>query len=326
MNKVELTDILKKKRAHRALLYGCGFQCQGFSIQGAMKGMKDKRSDTLKGAHRFVEKVLPDIVLLENVKNFTAKKFNKARSKLRKGLKKIGYKVRERVLNTSDYGLPQHRERYYLVAIQQDRMPAAANRFRRPRRQPKQPLRRFIDLNFEGEVPQGYTHSRNWKLVSEKIQTVWKNEKGPFVADLNTSPSFGISVRRGEAMTITKSHAASRSYWIVVKDRDGSLRTRVLRPEDLQVLQGWKRTDHFGCLEDDQKQLSAALGNAMSRNVLVAIFEDLMPLVKEDVRNLNILQSITGKKLKIKGKGPLVMDGKTWLPVKGKKNKWVLKR
>ena len=127
-------------------------------------------------------------------------------------------------------------------------------------------------------------------------------------------------------MAITRSHAASKSYWIIVRNKDGSLRTRVLRPEDLQVLQGWKRTDHFGCLEDDQKQLSAALGNAMSRNVLVAIFENLMPLVKEDVRNLNILQSITGKKLKIKGKGPLVMDGKTWLPVKGKKNKWVLKR
>ena len=89
MNKVKLKDILKKKRAKRALLYACGFQCQGFSIQGAMKGMKDKRSDTLKGAHRFVEKVLPDIVLLENVKNFTAQKFWKARLELPTMLNKL---------------------------------------------------------------------------------------------------------------------------------------------------------------------------------------------------------------------------------------------
>jgi DNA (cytosine-5)-methyltransferase 1 len=329
MNKVKLNDVYNNKRLKRALFYACGFQCQGFSIQGSMKGMKDSRSDTLKGAHRFVKKVLPDIVLLENVKNFTAVKFSKARAKLKTMLKKKGYKVRETILNTSDYGVPQHRERYYLVAIHRARLPCTAHEFRWPPRQPKRRLHRFIDLNFEGEVPSGYTHLRNWELVKEKIQTVWKDEKGPFVADLNTSPSFGISVRRGESMTITKNHAASKSYYIIVRDkwpREGSLRMRNLQPADLQVLQGWKRNYHFGPLEDNQKQLSAALGNAMSRNVVVAIFKTLVPLVKEDVRGLAVKESFIGKKYSLKGKGPLVMNGKTWLPVKGKKNKWILKQ
>ena len=89
MNKAKLNDVLKKKRPKRALMYACGFQCQGFSKQGSMRGMKDTRSDTLKGAHRFVENVLPDIVVLENVRHFTAQKFSKARLKLRTMLTKI---------------------------------------------------------------------------------------------------------------------------------------------------------------------------------------------------------------------------------------------
>jgi hypothetical protein len=124
---------------------------------------------------------------------------------------------------------------------------------------------------------------------------VWKKEKGPFFSDLNTSQSFGISVRCGEAMTITKSHTATRSYWIVVKDKDGSLRTRSLRSDDLKVLQGWKRNHNFGCLEVEETQLSVALGNAMSRNVLVAIFKTLMPLVAEDVSNLFWKDSVRTK-------------------------------
>ena len=313
MNKVKLKNVYNKKRAKRALVYACGFQCQGFSIQGSMKGMKDSRSDTLKGAHRFVEKVLPDIVLLENVKNFVAAKFSKAKAKLRTLLKQKGYKVRETILNTSDYGLPQHRERYYLVAINRARLPATANQFKWPAHQPKRRLHRFIDLNFEGEVPSGYTHLRNWELVKDKVQTVWKKEKGPFVVDLNTSPSFGISVRRGESMTITKCHAASKSYYIIVrdKDKDRSLRMRNLQPADLQVLQGWKRNYNFGPLEDDQKQLSVALGNAMSRNVVVEIFKRLVPLVKEDVGNWTL---------------PVVMDGQTKKQKNGPKNKWILKQ
>jgi DNA-cytosine methyltransferase len=155
MHKVKLKDVLQKRRQGRGMLYACGFNCQGFSIQGSQKGMKDERSDTLKSAYRFIANVLPDIVLLENVKNFTAPKFAKARSKLQRMLIKKGYKVKDRVLDTRDHGLPQHRERYYLVAIRRDRMQATAKRLRWPRPQPKRPLHRLIDLNFEEKFQKG---------------------------------------------------------------------------------------------------------------------------------------------------------------------------
>lgn len=62
----------------------------------------------------------PKYSLIENVKNLTQKKFKVAYDKILKDLDKLGYNTYAKVLNAKDYGIPQNRERVYIVCIRKD--------------------------------------------------------------------------------------------------------------------------------------------------------------------------------------------------------------
>lgn len=112
-------DITKIKNkgipAHDILC--AGFPCQPFSISGKQNGFEHPSGKLFYQIIRIARYHKPRVILLENVKNLSAHDDGKTITEIRKQLNKIGYDVYDYVLVASDFGIPQARERLYIVAL-----------------------------------------------------------------------------------------------------------------------------------------------------------------------------------------------------------------
>lgn len=98
-----------------------GFPCQDISVAGKQKGInKDTRSGLLYDALRIIRYKKPKYAIAENVKNLVGKRFKKDFYKLLEELEEMGYNNYWKVLNAKDYGIPQNRERVFIVSIRKD--------------------------------------------------------------------------------------------------------------------------------------------------------------------------------------------------------------
>lgn len=93
-----------------------GVPCPPFSVAGKRLGSKDDR-DLFPAALKIVETCEPTVVMLENVRGLLDSMFDTYRTKIRRRLERAGYRVHWRLLNASDYGVPQLRPRSVLIAI-----------------------------------------------------------------------------------------------------------------------------------------------------------------------------------------------------------------
>ncbi len=97
-------------------LVAAGVPCPPFSIAGKQLGAKDER-DLFPAALRAIKEIKPRAVLLENVPGFAASKFEEYRTKLLGQLASLGYQPEWKILNASNFGVPQLRPRFVLVAL-----------------------------------------------------------------------------------------------------------------------------------------------------------------------------------------------------------------
>lgn len=96
-----------------------GVPCPPFSIAGKQLGENDER-DLFPEALRLVKELKPKAVMLENVRGLASAKFDEYRKKIIRELNAMGYEVCWDVLNASDYGVPQLRPRFLLVALKSE--------------------------------------------------------------------------------------------------------------------------------------------------------------------------------------------------------------
>lgn len=92
-----------------------GFPCQPFSISGKMKGFEDTRGTLIYNVFKIVEAKQPRILFLENVKQLIHHDNGKTISTILDGFKNLGYKMSYKILNASNFGVPQNRERIILI-------------------------------------------------------------------------------------------------------------------------------------------------------------------------------------------------------------------
>jgi len=92
-----------------------GFPCQPFSISGKMKGFEDTRGTLIYHIFEIIEKRNPKVVLLENVKHLVYHDNKKTLATIIQHLEELGYAVSKKVLNASDFGVPQNRERIIII-------------------------------------------------------------------------------------------------------------------------------------------------------------------------------------------------------------------
>ena len=105
-----------------------GFPCQAFSLAGKRQGFDDDYKGTCRGTlfldvARICEYHKPKIIFCENVKGLVMHDRGRTFKVISNTFEKLGYKVFSEVLNSKDFGVPQNRERIYIVAFRNDIAP-----------------------------------------------------------------------------------------------------------------------------------------------------------------------------------------------------------
>jgi len=140
------------KRDHSQLpdvdIYVCGFPCQSFSLMGKKRGTQDPRSNIMLHCIDVIKTKQPPVFILENVKNFKfiekGKPYNFLIDQLTNIIDEDGnpvYRVYADIYNTKDYGIPQNRERIYIIGIKHD---IQLQEYNKPPTLPMRPLDEFV--------------------------------------------------------------------------------------------------------------------------------------------------------------------------------------
>lgn len=120
---VTKVDILDIDEAVDLITYG--FPCQDISNAGKQKGFTDEdgnrtRSGLFFEALRIIDDYRPKFAIAENVKALVSKKFSEEFRIVLESLEEVGYNNYYAVLNAKDYGIPQNRERVFIISIRKD--------------------------------------------------------------------------------------------------------------------------------------------------------------------------------------------------------------
>ncbi len=131
-----------------------GFPCQPFSISGKQKGFDDTRGTLFFEICRVISFCKPRVVFLENVKHLVHHDHGNTLGVITSKLEKLGYKVSYKILNASDFGVPQNRERIIIIGYSKSKFD-----FEKVRKIPRRKLIEFLDSSgdFEYLEPSEYT-------------------------------------------------------------------------------------------------------------------------------------------------------------------------
>lgn len=115
----DITKIDAKEIPKHDLLVA-GFPCQSFSVNGKRGGFEDARGTLFFDVARVARHHQPKAIFIENVKGLISHDKGKTIDTMVKVLNDIGYRVDFEVLNSKHFGVPQNRERIFLIAVRED--------------------------------------------------------------------------------------------------------------------------------------------------------------------------------------------------------------
>lgn len=173
----EPQDITKWDKDIECDLIMHGSPCQDFSVAGkGAGGDKDSgtRSSLMYETLRIVEKLKPEIVIWENVKNLWSKKHQHNWENYVNRMSELGYDSAAKILNAKDYGIPQNRERLFTISVMTKRPTRFVKQFMFPE---PMPLEKKLKDVLEDEVDEKYYLSEE-QVNSFKAQTAKAQSKG----------------------------------------------------------------------------------------------------------------------------------------------------
>ncbi len=103
-------------------LFVGGSPCQSFSMVGKRKGLLDERGLLIFDFCRLIKEIEPKMFIYENVRGILNHDGGKTWQKIDQEFKKLGYKIYTGIMNSKDYGIPQNRERLFVVAFKDKRI------------------------------------------------------------------------------------------------------------------------------------------------------------------------------------------------------------
>jgi DNA (cytosine-5)-methyltransferase 1 len=113
----DITEINEEQIPSHDILCA-GFPCQAFSISGKQRGFEDTRGTLFFDIARIAKQHKPKMLFLENVKNFERHDHGRTLEIVLKNLSDLNYDSYYKVLDASNFGVPQKRERIYILAFQ----------------------------------------------------------------------------------------------------------------------------------------------------------------------------------------------------------------
>lgn len=245
INKIEITDLPAFD-----MLIG-GFPCQPFSMMGEERGFEDARgtlffriAEILK--YKIEQNEKPRVVVLENVRSLkTHNKGKTFKTILRILENDLGYKVFYDILNTANYGIPQTRNRTYIVCFAN-----ATADFSFPAKLPlNSTLQDLLEIDVDGKY-----------FLSDKIlPTILSDGTGGYKA----KSEIDLKIARPLCATMAKMHRACQDNYVTQNGR-----VRRLTPRECARLQGFN--DEFVIPVSDS-QAYKQFGNAVTVNVSRAV-------------------------------------------------------
>jgi DNA (cytosine-5)-methyltransferase 1 len=230
-----------------------GFPCQPFSIIGEGKGFNDIRGTLFFDIARILKEKKPKAFVLENVKRLVGHDDGKSLRRILRSLTGLGYTVDYKVLNALDYGLPQKRERVFIVGILDGSgiaWPEPLNSYK--------PLAEIL----EQDVPKKFYASdmivkkRHARHTPSHNPSIWHENKS---GNIGSYP-YSCALRAG----------ASHNYLLVNGDRR-------LTPREMLRLQGFP--DSFKIVVSDRDVRKQA-GNSLPVNVAKAVLLSLADVIE----------------------------------------------
>ncbi|MGE3800512.1 MAG: DNA cytosine methyltransferase [Candidatus Kapaibacterium sp.] len=237
---------------HHLLL--AGFPCQPFSIIGQRKGFEDARGTLFFEIARLLEAKRPAAFVLENVKLLVGHNRGETLRRIMEVLRELGYYCDFRVLNALDFGLPQKRERVFIVGF------SNPTNFYWP--EENIPMASLTSI-LEDNVPEEFYASdfiRNKRLDKHPITeepTIWHENKSGHIS----AYPYSCALRAG----------ASYNYLLVNGERR-------LTPREMFRLQGFPDTfeivsNYSQARKQAGNSLPVTVAQAVIENVLRALFE-----------------------------------------------------
>ncbi|KFL33581.1 MULTISPECIES: DNA cytosine methyltransferase [unclassified Sulfurospirillum] len=249
----DITKIDEKQIPSFDILLG-GFPCQAFSIAGKRKGFEDTRGTLFFEIARILKHHKPKIVFLENVKGFKNHDKGTTFQVVKETLENLGYKVFTQILNAKDFGVPQNRERIYIIG--------------------------FLDHSVEFEFPQKTEKKTKLsKILEQEVDAkytisdrLWMGHQKRKIEHRKKGNGFGYSLFDGDAeytSTISARYYKDGSEILIAQENQNP---RKLTPREAARLQGF--TDDFQIVVSDV-QAYKQFGNSVAVPVIEVLAKEI---------------------------------------------------
>lgn len=247
-----------------------GFPCQPFSTLGKLKGFGDEERGTLFFEIKdIVKRYKTKVIVLENVKNIMNHDKGKTFKRIIHELETIGYVCFYKTLNSSDYGVPQRRNRCFIIAFLGEFFNVANFEFP-PKKELKVSTQDLLDKNVD------IKYFLSCKIAHTILGKGTKN----YIVE----PTIDLPISKTLTATMSKMHRASQDNYVTDDinykkyNNSSKINIRKLTPNECRKLQGFP---------DDWKQVVSdcqaykQFGNAVTVNVSYAIASSLFSYINK---------------------------------------------
>ena len=251
-----------------------GFPCQPFSTLGKLQGFEDEmnRGTLFFEIMDIITKHDTKVVVLENVKNLINHDNGKTFARIKQELDDAGYDVNAQILNSQDYGIPQRRNRIFIVAF--NRRYFKTGEFVYP---DKEELKVTTQDLLDENVPEKY-------FLTKKLE---KTILGMGTKGYMVKPTIDLPISKTLTATMHKMHRASQDNYVTdyknynrnVLEKEKRIAVRKLTPNECRQLQGFP-SEWVQVVSDCQAYKQ--FGNAVTLDVAYKVACQVMKYIEEN--------------------------------------------
>jgi len=260
----DITEIDEKDIPDHDILVG-GFPCQAFSQAGKKLGFDDIRGTLFFDVARIIKEKRPKAVLLENVKNLVSHDKGRTFSVIINTLKEMDYYVDSALLKARDFGLPQNRERIYIVGFDKKQISNYEDFMMPIPPKPKISVGNILEEN----VDEKYT-------ISDKL---WQGHQRRKLEHQEKGNGFGFSLfnEKSEYTNTISARYYKDGSEILIEQKGKN--PRKITPKEASRLQGFP--ENF-IIPVSDTQAYKQFGNSVSVPVVNAIAEQIITVLDEN--------------------------------------------
>ena len=268
-----------------------GFPCQPFSNAGNRKGVHDSRGMLYKECLRIIEKKMPKVIVFENVKGLLSSKYIDGRNLSEviiedlSNMNGIGYNVVHQLVNASDYGVPQNRQRVLFIGVRKDLNIS----FVFPKKQSKDKL----TLRYVLDVPEGVKNNVDWAFSPQALDMINYIPEGGSWKDV---PYEHLAPRFQKIRDNMKKYHSPNFYRRFSRDEICGTITASAQPENCGIIHPTENRrytvrevariqtfpDKFKFVTDTPRNITAmykVIGNAVPVNLAYSVASEIMKQV-----------------------------------------------